>query len=148
MIEGVRITPLRQIADDRGKVMHMLRATDPQFAGFGEVYFSTVHRGAVKAWKRHREMTLNLACIAGEVRLVVLDDRETSPTCGAVQEIFLSPENYALATIPPMLWTGFTGIADGDSMLCNCASLPHDPAESDRRAADDPPIPFRWEAAP
>ena len=42
MIDGVRLTPLRIIGDERGSVMHMLRATDAHFAGFGEVYFSTV----------------------------------------------------------------------------------------------------------
>ena len=31
MIEGVIITPLRQIEDDRGKVMHMLREDSPVY---------------------------------------------------------------------------------------------------------------------
>jgi len=42
VIEGVRVVPLRQIPDERGKVMHMLRADDPHFERFGEIYFSTV----------------------------------------------------------------------------------------------------------
>ena len=43
MIEGVKITPLRQIPDERGKIMHMLKSTDDHFSGFGEIYFSCVH---------------------------------------------------------------------------------------------------------
>lgn len=147
MIHDVLITPLRQIPDQRGMVMHMLRRTDPHFLAFGEVYFSAVAQGAVKAWKRHREMTLNLACVHGAVRLVIFDDRPQSPTCGRTQEILLSPQTpgqYALATIPPGLWTGFSGAAPGGSLLCNCATLPHDPAESDRREADDPHFPSVW----
>lgn len=31
MIEGVKIIPLKQIVDERGKVMQMLKATDPHF---------------------------------------------------------------------------------------------------------------------
>ena len=31
VIEGVKIIPLRQIVDERGKIMHMLKATDPHF---------------------------------------------------------------------------------------------------------------------
>ena len=31
MIEGVQIVPLKQFHDERGKVMHMLKSTDPHF---------------------------------------------------------------------------------------------------------------------
>ena len=41
-IEGVTVRPLRQICDERGKVMHMLRSDDPHFERFGEIYFSVV----------------------------------------------------------------------------------------------------------
>lgn len=37
MIEGVQVKPLRQICDERGKVMHMLRCDDPLFERFGEI---------------------------------------------------------------------------------------------------------------
>ena len=50
MINGVVITPLRQIADERGKVMHMLRNDAVHFSAFGEIYFSCVYPGAIKAW--------------------------------------------------------------------------------------------------
>ena len=46
MIEGLLKTPLKQIQDERGKVMHMLRATDPHFNKFGEVYFSWANPGS------------------------------------------------------------------------------------------------------
>ncbi len=50
MIEGITITPLKQILDERGKVMHMLRRDDEHFQQFGEIYFSTVRPNVVKAW--------------------------------------------------------------------------------------------------
>ena len=59
MIDGVVITPLRQIFDERGKVMHMLRSDDKNFSKFGEIYFSCTHPGVIKAWHLHKEMTLN-----------------------------------------------------------------------------------------
>ena len=49
MIEGVKITPLKQIKDERGKIMHMLRSDSKIFKKFGEIYFSTVNKGFVKA---------------------------------------------------------------------------------------------------
>ncbi|MBL79520.1 MAG: hypothetical protein CMH70_05765 [Nitrosomonadaceae bacterium] len=48
MIEGIQITPLKQITDDRGKVMHMLKTDDPSFEEFGGIHFSVVNPGAVK----------------------------------------------------------------------------------------------------
>ena len=140
MIPGVVITPLKQIPDERGKVMHMLKRTDAHFAGFGEIYFSVVNPGAIKAWKKHLQMTLNLAVVHGSARLVMHDDRS-----GMFQEIVLGPEtNYSLVTVPPGLWTGFIGVSPSPALLANCASLPHDPTEVVRKASDDPSIPFEW----
>ena len=51
--------------------MHMLKRTDPHFIEFGEIYFSTVHRGVVKGWHRHDDMTLNYACVYGRIKLVL-----------------------------------------------------------------------------
>ena len=42
LIEGVVITPLKQIPDERGNVMHMFRSDDPEFEKFGEIYFSVI----------------------------------------------------------------------------------------------------------
>jgi dTDP-4-dehydrorhamnose 3,5-epimerase len=146
-IAGVETVPLRVIADERGAVMHMLRADAPHFTQFGEIYFSIVHCGAVKGWKRHRRMTLNLAVPVGRVRLVVFDDRDGSPTRGTTLDFLLGPDNYQLVIVPPGLWTAFQGIAEGPSLVANCASLPHDPAEAETRSLDDPPIDVSWDPA-
>ena len=80
MIHDVKITPLRIIPDNRGKVMHMLRSDSEVFSRFGEIYFSTVFYNSIKAWHLHKESTLNYVCVSGEVKLVLFDDRENSPT--------------------------------------------------------------------
>lgn len=145
MIHGVIVTPLRQIFDERGKVMHMLREDSPAFSRFGEIYFSCVHPGAIKAWHLHKRMTLNYAVLSGEIKCVLYDDRPDSPTCGKVQEYFLSPENYNLLTVPPLVWNGFKGIGDRSAIVANCATLPHDPNEIERKPAFDPGIPYDWQ---
>lgn len=144
MIEGVRITPLRQICDERGKVMHMLRADAPGFAGFGEIYFSTVFPGAIKGWHLHRRMVLNYAVPYGRIKFVLYDDRDGSPTRGRLDEIFLGPDNYQLVTVPPLVWNGFKGIGTEMAIVANCASLPHDPDEIQRMDPFDPNIPYDW----
>ena len=79
-IDGIRVVPLRRIPDERGTILHMLRRTDEHFVEFGEIYFTTIYRGVVKGWHRHRLMTLNYACISGRIKLVLYDDRPDSPT--------------------------------------------------------------------
>ena len=145
MIDGVKITPLRQIFDERGKVMHMLSSESPSFQEFGEIYFSCTHPGVVKAWHLHKEMTLNYAVIHGEIKFVLFDDRPESPTRGEVQEFFISPENYMLVTVPPMIWIGFKSVGTSTSIVANCATMPHNPNEIERRKVDDPLIPYTWD---
>jgi dTDP-4-dehydrorhamnose 3,5-epimerase len=145
VIEGVCVIPLKQIADARGKVMHMLRADAPHFQSFGEIYFSTVISGAVKAWHIHKQMVLNYAVPVGTIRLVLFDNRAGSGTRGALQEMTLGSDNYSLVTIPAMVWSGFKGIGTETALIANCATLPHDPAEIERCEPNDPRIPYNWD---
>ena len=145
MIDGVQVVPLRRIPDERGTVMHMLRATDPHFRQFGEIYFSTVYRGVVKGWHRHRDMTLNYACIFGRIKLVLFDERNDAATKGTLQEIFLGPDEYSLVVIPPGIWSGFKGMSDPYAMVANCASHPHDPSRSERIDPFENHIPYHWD---
>ncbi len=145
MIEGVIVTPLRQICDERGKVMHMLRSSDPHFQQFGEIYFSCIYPGAIKAWHIHTKMTLNYAVPHGRIKFVLYDDRPKSPTKGVLQELFLGPDNYCLVTVPPMVWNGFKGIGNEMALVANAASIPHDPTEIDRMDPFSDSIPYKWE---
>lgn len=144
MINGVRITPLRQIPDERGKIMHMMRNDMEGFAGFGEIYFSCVYPGAIKGWHIHKKMVLNYAVPHGHIKFVLYDDRPDSPTRGELQEVFMGPDNYCLVSVPPMVWNGFKGIGTEMAVVANCASIPHDPAEIDRMDPFDPSIPYDW----
>lgn len=125
--------------------MHMLRRSDPHFIEFGEIYFSSVYPGVIKGWHKHREMTLNYACIHGRIKLVLFDDREGSPTKGEIMEIFLGPDNYSLVQIPPGLWNGFKGMGDSAAIVANCATHPHDPRRSIRLDPFDNDIPYSWD---
>ncbi|KJU81318.1 WxcM-like protein [Candidatus Magnetobacterium bavaricum] len=144
MVSGVIIEPLRQIRDDRGKVMHMLRCDSPFYHSFGEIYFSMINPGAIKAWKLHKQMTMNLAVPYGEIKLVLFDDRKDSPTRGNIQEIITGANNYCLIIIPPMIWNGFQAISNEASILANCATVPHDPNEIERLDYLTLDIPYKW----
>ena len=131
-IEGVLLTPLKQINHLKGDVYHAMKCVDPGYISFGEAYFSSILCGLVKAWKCHLRMTLNLVCMVGKIHFILYDGRENSSTYGEFMEVTLSPENpklYRRITIPPGVWMAFVGIDEGKSMLLNVADIPHDPAE-------------------
>jgi dTDP-4-dehydrorhamnose 3,5-epimerase len=145
MIDGVKIIPLRQIVDERGKVMHMLRSDAAYFQAFGEIYFSTVHPGVVKAWHLHRRMVLNYAVPLGDIKLVLFDDRADSATKGQISEIFLGPDNYNLVVIRALVWNGLKGVGAETALVANCATIPHDPGEIERLDPRDNHIPYNWD---
>lgn len=144
-IHGVSVTELREIKDERGAVLHMLRADAPEFKGFGECYLSEVVPGAVKAWKKHSRQTQNVAVPVGRIKLVIFDPRKESPTQGAVEIIELGrPDAYARVTIPFGVWYGFACIGSHPALLVNCADMPHDKMESETLDLLDNTIPFSW----
>ncbi|MDR2054905.1 MAG: dTDP-4-dehydrorhamnose 3,5-epimerase family protein [Desulfovibrio sp.] len=148
-IEGALFLPLRVIPANGGPVLHFLRQGSPllpDFAkGFGEVYFSEAEPGAVKAWKRHRRQTQLFTVPGGRAKIVLYDGRANSPSAGKVLERFLGrPEHYGLLRIPCGVWYGFAALGQRTALICNCADIPHDPAESERLPPDDPAIPYAW----
>tara|TARA_Y100000590_G_scaffold290416_1_gene326889 strand:- start:1053 stop:1496 length:444 start_codon:yes stop_codon:yes gene_type:complete len=143
LIEGVKFIPLKIIPTKGGDVLHGMKSTDDGFYGFGEAYFSIVEHGSVKAWKRHRRMTLNLIVPHGSIQFVIHDDRDDSKTKGLFESIKISRDNYYRLSIPPMLWLGFKGCSQGQNILLNIASIPHDPNEADNM--DESEIDYNWE---
>lgn len=144
MIDGVILTPLRVIPDERGAVLHMLKRTDHQFSEFGEIYFSQIVAGQRKPWRRHLRATSHLAVPVGHVRFVLFDDRPTSPTTGLISEVEIGETNYQLLTIPVGIWFGLQNLAASSSLIANCATSPHDPSQVDRQDFATTHIPYLW----
>lgn len=144
MVEGVIIEPLKQIADERGKVMHMLRADSPLFTQFGEVYFSVVNPGHIKAWKKHTKMIQQITVPIGKVRLVIYDIRSDSTSYKNFEIIEFGEDNYCLIRIPPLVWYGFKGISSQPSLIACITDIPHDPSEKEQRFFHDKTIPYEW----
>jgi dTDP-4-dehydrorhamnose 3,5-epimerase len=143
-IDGVVVTPLKRIPDERGAVFHMLRDDSPVFERFGEIYFSSVYPGAIKGWHLHREMKLNYAVPVGMIKFVCYDDRQGSPTRGNLSELHIGELNYCLVTVPPGVWNGFKGEGASVSLVANCATVHHSPDEIERLDPFSDRIPYDW----
>jgi dTDP-4-dehydrorhamnose 3,5-epimerase len=122
-VDGVTLTPLKQIHNPRGDVFHAMKRGDEGFTDFGEAYFSTINQNDIKGWKKHTEMTLNLVVVTGEVEFVVYDG-------DGFFNVKLSKKNYQRLTVKPNLWLAFRGLS-AENMLLNLASIEHDPNESE-----------------
>lgn len=129
MIKDVEITTRRIIPDDRGKIMHIMKSSDKQFTTFGEVYCSTVYPGIVKGWHMHKEMTLNYVVLKGNIKFVLFDGREDSPTYKEIQEIIIGENQYVMVTVPPFVWNGFKGIGTEEAIVINFTDIPHSAEE-------------------
>jgi dTDP-4-dehydrorhamnose 3,5-epimerase len=142
-INGVNITPLSIIDTKGGDVLHAMKMSDHGYSGFGEAYFSTIEPQAIKGWKRHKQMVLNLVVPVGTVRFILFDDRDNQDNVNHFQEVTLSVENgYSRLTIPPMIWVGFQGLGLQTSLVLNIANIEHSSEEVERKELTE--IKFNW----
>jgi dTDP-4-dehydrorhamnose 3,5-epimerase len=145
MIKDVEVIPLKQICDERGKIMHMLRSDAPHFEKFGEVYFSVSYPGVIKGWHLHTTQTQNYAVISGMIKLVLYDSRDDSETRGELMELFIGEDNYVLVKMPPGVTNGYKTIGVKPAFLANCSTEPHAPDEMVRIDPFSPDVPYDWE---
>ena len=123
-MDGVILTPLKQIHNPRGDIFHAMKKSDNGFGGFGEAYFSTIYKDDVKGWKKHNQMILNLVVPFGAIEFVVYNDNSKE-----FFNVVLSQENYQRLTVKAGLWMAFRGKKE-NSMLLNLASIEHNPSEA------------------
>lgn len=139
-IRDISVTPLRRVETIGGDVLHGMKQSDPGYAGFGEAYFSWASIDAVKAWKRHTQMTMNVVVPVGKVRFVFRCVNSENVEEFRVEEI--GEDRYVRLTVPPGIWFGFQGLGAPQSLVMNIASIPHDPNEVERMLLSD--INYKW----
>jgi dTDP-4-dehydrorhamnose 3,5-epimerase len=146
MIDGVVVKPLKVMADDRGRLMEILRCDDEGYGGFGQVYMTTTYPGVVKAWHLHRLQTDKMAALTGMFRLALYDAREDSPTHGSLQEVYMGIHNPVLVTIPPGVYHGWRCVSDAEGVVINVPDLPYDRSRPDeyRLPPDTSEIAYDW----
>lgn len=144
MIDDVKIIPLGQIPDERGKIMHMLKCTDSHFEKFGEIYFSVAYPGVIKGWHLHTKQTQFYAVISGMIKLVLYDERKKSKTFGEIMEIFTGEDSYQLVKIPVGVVNGYKVMGVKPAIVANCATEPHDSDEMLRYDPLNSHIKYDW----
>lgn len=146
LIEGVKSKTLRVIPDDRGWLMEILRADDPDlFTKFGQVYVSATYPDVVKAWHYHQRQIDNFACVSGMVKLVLIDTRPGSPTEGAVNEFWLGDQNPMVVQVPNLVYHGWKNIGQDVALVLNVPTEPYRYGDPDEyRIEPHGTLPYDW----
>jgi len=145
-IHGVKTKVLRVIPDERGWLMEILRADDAElFTKFGQTYASATYSGVVKAWHYHHHQIDHFACVAGMVKLVLVDTRPDSPTNGAINEFFIGTQNPMLVQVPNLVYHGWKCISTEIAIVINVPTEPYDYTEPDEyRLEPHDTLPYDW----
>jgi dTDP-4-dehydrorhamnose 3,5-epimerase len=146
MIDGVIVKKLKLIPDERGYLMEMLRADDPFFQKFGQVYLTVAYPGVVKGWHYHKVQTDHFVGVSGMIKVVLYDNRKESKTYGEVNEFFMGELNPMLLVIPPMVTHGMKGTGTKPGMIINCPTEVYNYDDPDEHRIDphDNDIPYDW----
>ncbi len=139
-LASILLTQLPRIQTTGGDVLHAMKQSDAGYGGFGEAYFSWVAVGAIKGWKRHTRMAMNLVVPLGEVRFVFRSVHATENDEFRIEDIGVN--RYVRITVPPGIWFGFQGLGAQQSLVLNIASIAHDPDEVERLALSE--VNYSW----
>lgn len=136
LIDGASARALRVVPDERGWLTEILRADDPEFTAFGQVYVSATYPGVVKAWHYHSDQVDHFACVSGMVKLVLIDTREGSPTRGLVNEFVIGEQQPMLVRVPKGVYHGWKCISLTPSLVVNVPDKPYNRAAPDEQRLD------------
>jgi dTDP-4-dehydrorhamnose 3,5-epimerase len=145
-IEGVIIHPLTRHADERGYFEELIRVNDTYFSeGFGQLSHSKMYPGIVKAWHIHKTQIDWWYVASGYLLIALYDARETSPTNGKLQELYLGDD------LPPAILKIPAGVAHGCRVMGNesahlfyVTSHLYNLAEEGRIPYNSPQIDYDW----
>jgi len=127
-MDGVTLTPEKIIENPRGNILNAMKVSSPGFHGFGEVYFSSIHKDCVKGWTKHLQMTLNFLVPVGKIEFSIYSENDFF-------SVTLSVNNYSRLTICPNIWVAFRGLSE-NNLLINIANQSHDPNEMIKKPID------------
>lgn len=121
MVAGVKVQQLKEIKDDRGRLMEIFRFSQTGIIP-RQVYMTTAYKGITKDkdyFHMHKNQTDHFCCIKGKIKIVLVDTRKKSRTYGELNEFEIGEGNFCLITIPKGVLHAFKGLK-GESYIINC----------------------------
>lgn len=146
LIEGAAVRRAKVVPDERGRLGEILRADDPWFKKFGQVYFTTTYPGVVKAWHFHKKQDDHFYVVKGTVKVALYDRREDSPTFGTVNEFYLGEHCPGIVKVPAGVYHGWMCVSQEEAYIVNIPTEPYNHSEPDEYRQDpyENDIPYGW----
>lgn len=130
-IDGVLIKDLKVNLDGRGEVTELWSSPWQQegFAPIQHVYQSATDYGVTKCWHYHEIHTDQFTVTRGKLQVTLVDLRETSPSFGHVNVVFLGTLKPRLLKIPPMIMHGWKALSQPEVLVVNLQTHVYNPAD-------------------
>jgi dTDP-4-dehydrorhamnose 3,5-epimerase len=146
LIAGVKVRRLPALPDERGVLTEILRADDPEYPGFGQVYMTTTYPGVVKGWHRHEHQTDMICCVSGDLKLVLYRGGDGGDEEGLLNEVFLGDINRVIVKVPSGVWHGWKCVGGETALVVNIPDQVYSYQSPDEIRLDphDNDIPYDW----
>ena len=124
MIKDVAKIDLVAHVDDRGYLIEIIRATDPYFTKFGQVYLvGNFAKGTIRAFHKHKVLWDWFFISHGSAKFVLVDDREDSPTYKEMNTFVVCSRNPSLIVVPPGVYHGWMSLEDDTQMVSTASEV-------------------------
>jgi dTDP-4-dehydrorhamnose 3,5-epimerase len=146
-IQGVIYQRAAGFHDHRGDLVPFLDAADSFWLEpVVWAYLITVRPGRIKGWGMHRLQTDRYFVVAGDLRVVLYDGRDGSPTRGSFCEFQFTDNVHGRLAIPPGVWHATQNWGTTLGRITNFPTRRYDPNAPDKLRIDPhgPEIPFDW----
>ena len=124
------IQPCHPFLDDRGFSLHDLF---PFPEGMGQVNWSILVPGVVKAFHRHHKQWDHWVCLSGNAKVVLVREIDGKPE---IQTFFIGEGNPKLGSIPPGVLHGYTPIGNEPCGILYWVTQKYDGTDEERAPWD------------
>jgi len=135
-LKKIKIFKLKRFKNPKGDVLRGFRKTDKSSNSSAEVYFSWLNKKAIKGWKLHKKMSMNLLVPFGCVRFVFFDGFK-------FKEIVIGEKKYFRIYVPSNILFAFQNVAKTKSLIVNSASILHQ-SKNETVSIDLNKINYKW----
>jgi dTDP-4-dehydrorhamnose 3,5-epimerase len=147
LIAGVQIREVKNVLKDNGVLTEIFRLDWNLDSGaVQQVFQVALEPGSLSAWHTHRLATDRLFITHGQMKIVLFDGREDSPTRGCVNELRFGIARPALVIVPPGVWHGVQNLSGGPGTVLNVVDRAYRYEDPDhwRLPPDTPEIPYSF----
>ncbi len=135
LFEGIKTKLLKIFANEQGHLFETVRADDSLYDGkFGQTLVSVLYPGVIKGLHKHKEQTDYTTCISGEIKYVVVKEKENGEF--AIKTFIIGRENPILIKTPPGFWHGYMPLKGKEAIVLHMMDKTFDVNNDDTERRD------------